>query len=70
MGAPARKADAEGVMKAVPGVNIFIGGKVGEQASLQMEPAMKGIPMSEEDLLPVLAKIIVDTYQGVMKVAV
>lgn len=68
MGAPARKANAEGVLKAVPGVNIFIGGKVGEQASLMMEPTMKGIPMDEEDLLPVLAKIIVDTYQGVMKV--
>jgi ferredoxin-nitrite reductase len=68
MGAPARKADAEGTMKAVPGVNIFIGGKVGEQASLMMEPTMKGIPMSDEDLLPVLAKIIVEKYQGVMKV--
>ena len=68
MGAPARKANEEGVMKAVPGVNIFVGGKVGEQASLVFEPIMKGIPMSDEDLLPVLAKILVDTYQGVMKV--
>lgn len=55
-------------MKAVPGVNIFIGGKVGEQASLMFEPAMKGIPMNEDDLLPILAKICVEKYNGVMKV--
>ena len=70
MGAPARKADAEGTMKAVPGVNIFIGGKVGEQASLMMEPTFKGIPMNDDDLLPVLAKILVDKFQGTMKAPV
>ena len=68
MGAPAKKADAEGVMKAVPGVNVFIGGKVGEMASLMMEPTMKGIPMSDDDLLPVLCQIIVEKFEGVMKV--
>jgi ferredoxin-nitrite reductase len=66
MGAPAKKMNAAGEMKAVPGVNIFIGGKVGEAASLMMEPAMKGVPMSEEDILPVLAKILCDTYKGTM----
>jgi len=66
MGAPAKKINAAGEKKAVPGVNIFIGGKVGEAASLMMEPAMKGIPMAEEDILPVLAKILCDTYKGVM----
>ena len=67
MGAPARKANEAGELKAVPGVNIFIGGKIGEQAHLQMEPAMKGVPMSEEDLVPVLAKILVDQFHGKMK---
>lgn len=66
MGAPAKKMNAAGELKAVPGVNIFIGGKVGEAASLMMEPALKGIPMAEEDILPVLAKILVETYGGKM----
>jgi ferredoxin-nitrite reductase len=67
MGAPAKKADATGAMKAVSGVNIFIGGKIGEDSHLAMEPSMKGIPMTEEDLVPVLAKIVVEQFGGKMK---
>ena len=41
MGAPAKKVNEAGETKAVMGVNIFIGGKIGEHAFLQMEPAIK-----------------------------
>jgi sulfite reductase beta subunit-like hemoprotein len=67
MGAPAKKADAEGNLKAVSGVNIFLGGRIGEDTYLTMEPVMKGIPMTAEDLVPVLAKIIVEQFGGKMK---
>ena len=68
MGAPAKKADATGTMKAVPGCNIFVGGKIGADSSLVTEPIMKGIPMAEDDLVPVLAKLLVERHGGVMKV--
>jgi len=67
MGAPAKKADATGAMKAVPGVNIFVGGKIGHDAFLALEPEIKGIPMTEEDLLPVLSKILVDKFGATVK---
>lgn len=67
MGAPAKKADSTGAMKAVPGVNIFVGGKIGEESHLSLEPIMKGIPLTLEDLVPVLAKILVERHGGVMK---
>eukprot|EP01036_Dinobryon_divergens_P027781 gene27781-36608_t len=67
MGAPARKANEEGVMKAVPGVNIFVGGSIGEDARLQLEPAFKGIPLTEEDLLPVLTDILVKQFHAKVK---
>ena len=67
MGAPAKKANEAGEMKAVPGVNIFIGGKIGEYASLQLEPAIKAIPLTDEDLVPVLTKILVEQFGGKMK---
>ena len=39
MGGPAKKLDPEsGKMKAVPGVSIFVGGRVGENAFLALEP--------------------------------
>ena len=58
MGAPAKKWNEEaGKMKAVPGVNIFVGGQIGEYAHLAEEPYKKGIPMADEDLLPVLLEI-------------
>lgn len=67
MGAPAKKADASGAMKAVPGVNIFIGGKIGEHAHLAAEPAMKGIPLTEDDLVPVLVKLLVEQFGATPK---
>ena len=39
MGGPAKKLDPEsGKMKAVPGVSIFVGGRVGEDAYLSLDP--------------------------------
>jgi len=67
MGAPAKKANAEGVMKAVPGVNVFVGGSIGEDARLQLEPSFKGIPLTEEDLLPVLCDILTSKFGAVIK---
>ena len=43
MGGPAKKMNAEGKMKAVPGVKMFLGGTIGEHGKLQLEPtAMNG----------------------------
>jgi ferredoxin-nitrite reductase len=67
MGAPAKKADATGAMKAVSGVNIFVGGKIGEEAHLSTEPMTKGVPLTEEDLVPILAKLIVERHGGKMR---
>ena len=67
MGAPAKKANAAGEMKAVSGVNIFVGGQIGEHGHLVLEPTVKGVPMTEEDLVPALAKIIVEKFGGKMK---
>merc|ERR1719353_631608 len=61
MGGPAKK-EIDGKMKAVPGVNIFVGGTVGEHGHLSTEPHTKGVPMAEEDLVPVLVKIAVEEF--------
>jgi ferredoxin-nitrite reductase len=57
MGAPARK-EIDGKSMAVPGCKIFVGGKIGEEAHLAMEPIKSGIPVDDEDLLPVLVDIL------------
>ena len=67
MGAPAKKANAEGKMKAVPGCNIFVGGTIGEHAELTMEPAVKGVPLDEDDLVPKLVDLIVEHFDGKRK---
>jgi ferredoxin-nitrite reductase len=61
MGAPAKK-EIDGKMKAVPGVNIFVGGTVGEHGKLTMEPYMKGVPMDPDFLVPELVKIAVSEF--------
>eukprot|EP01038_Epipyxis_sp_PR26KG_P005178 gene5178-7205_t len=68
MGAPAKKANADGVMKAVSGVNIFVGGRIGEDAFIQQEPSFKGIPLTEEDLIPVLTQILTEKFGGKLKI--
>ena len=59
MGAPATKMDPEkGKAIAVPGCKIFVGGRIGEDAHLALEPYITGIPLAEEDLIPVLVDIL------------
>lgn len=65
MGCPARKVDPEtGKKMAVPGVNIFIGGTIGEHGSLQLEPEKKAVLVEEETLIPELVDIIVNRFGG------
>ena len=59
MGAPAKKIDPEtGKAVAVPGCKIFVGGRIGEDAHLQLESYMDGIPLTHEDLKLVLVDIL------------
>jgi ferredoxin-nitrite reductase len=59
MGAPAKKMDPEkGKLMAVPGCKIFVGGRIGEDAHLALEPYKEGIPLDHEDLLPELVDIL------------
>lgn len=68
MGAPAKKVDPEsGKATAVPGCKIFVGGKIGEESHLEMEPVMTGIPLNEEDLLPVLVEILKSEFGAIEK---
>jgi len=63
MGAPARVEDPEtGKKKAVPGCNIFVGGTIGEDGHLVMEPTMKGVPLADESLLPILTNILKENF--------
>lgn len=70
MGAPARKEDPEtGKKVAVPGCNIFVGGRIGEDAHLAIDPYKKGIPLAEEDLIPELVDILKKEFGAVDKVS-
>lgn len=59
MGAPARVDK-----KAVEGVNVFLGGGIGETHGLG-EIVMKGVPVSEDSLLPVLRDICVERFGAI-----
>lgn len=61
MGGPAR---VDG--KAVQGVNIFLGGGVGETHGLG-EIAKKGIPAADEFLLPVLRDLCIEQFGAALK---
>ena len=65
MGAPAKKMDETGQMKAVPGCKIFVGGRIGEDAHLSTDPFVSGIPLNEEDLIPVLIDILKTQFGAV-----
>ena len=68
MGAPAKKMNpTTGKAMAVPGCKIFIGGSIGEHGHLAMEPTLTGIPLDEEDLLPVLVDILKREFGAVDK---
>lgn len=70
MGAPARKVNPEtGKPMAVPGCKIFVGGRIGEDAHLSLEPYKTGIPLAKEDLLPELVDILKKEFGAVDKVS-
>uniref|UniRef100_A0A7S3WUJ4 Ferredoxin--nitrite reductase, chloroplastic n=2 Tax=Emiliania huxleyi TaxID=2903 RepID=A0A7S3WUJ4_EMIHU len=65
MGGPAKKFDPEsGKNKAVPGCNIFLGGTIGENAHLSLEPAVKGVPLEHDILVPKLEELIIEHFGG------
>jgi len=66
MGAPAKK-EINGKSMAVPGCKIFVGGKIGEDSHLALTPVKSGIPLDEEDLIPVLVDILKTTFGAVDK---
>merc|ERR1712003_597235 len=69
MGAPAKKLNPEtGKNMAVPGCKIFVGGRIGEDAHLALDPSMTGIPLAQEDLLPVLVDILKKDFGAVDRV--
>lgn len=69
MGAPAKKMDPEkGKPVAVPGCKIFVGGRIGEDAHLALEPYVSGIPLDEEDLVPTVVDILKKEFGAVDKV--
>lgn len=68
MGAPARKLNEEtGKMMAVPGCKIFVGGRIGEDAHLSLDPYEAGVPLEEETFLPKLVEILKAEFGAVDK---
>mmetsp|Transcript_6010 Transcript_6010/g.7655 ORF Transcript_6010/g.7655 Transcript_6010/m.7655 type:complete len:621 (-) Transcript_6010:23-1885(-) len=66
MGAPAKKIDSEtGKANAVPGCKIFVGGRIGEDAHLALEPYATGIPLDSNDLIPTLVDILKKEFGAV-----
>lgn len=69
MGGPAKKFNEEtGKNMAVPGCKIFVGGRIGEDAHLSLEPYKAGIPLEEESLIPELVEILKNKFGAVDKV--
>lgn len=62
MGSPARK-EIDGKKVAVPGCKIFVGGRIGEDAHLALDPIKEGIPL--DDLLPELVGILKSDFGAV-----
>jgi ferredoxin-nitrite reductase len=68
MGAPAKKiVPGKDKPVAVPGCKIFVGGRIGEDAHLSLEPYKTGIPLDDEDLLPTLVEILKTEFGAVDK---
>lgn len=61
MGAPAKKDG-----KAVEGVNIFLGGKIGEAAELGAV-YKKRVPAAKEDIVPELITILLEKFDGKLR---
>ena len=63
MGGPAKKLNEEtGKMMAVPGCKIFVGGRIGEDAHLALEPYKSGVPLEDESLIPELVEILKNEF--------
>lgn len=69
VGAPARKADADGVMKAVSGVHVFVGGAIGEGLHIEQAPVFRSVPFTDDDLLPLMVELLVERFGGEKKVS-
>jgi hypothetical protein len=54
---------------AVPGCKIFVGGRIGEDAHLSLEPYMTGVLLEEAELIPVLVDILKKEFGAVDKVS-
>ena len=65
MGGPAKKKNAEGKLKAVPGVKMFLGGTIGEHGKLQLDTHTENIAI--EDLVPFLTETIIQNFGGELK---
>merc|ERR1712025_946692 len=66
MGGPAKKI-VDGKKMAVPGCKIFVGGRIGEDAHLALDPVKTGIPLEESELLPVLVDILKTEFGAIEK---
>lgn len=66
MGGPAKKV-IDGKNMAVPGCKIFVGGRIGEDAHLSMDPVKSGVPLDDEDLIPALVDILKKDFGAVEK---
>lgn len=66
MGGPAKK-EIDGKKMAVPGCKIFVGGRIGEDAHLSMDPLKSGVPLDEEDLIPELVEILKSEFGAIEK---
>jgi len=64
MGGPAKKI-VDGKKVAVPGCKIFVGGQIGEESHLSLEPYKTGIAI--EDLIPELVDVLVNEFGAVKK---
>jgi ferredoxin-nitrite reductase len=65
MGGPAKKIMDDGKAIAVPGCKIFVGGQIGEQSHLSLEPIKDKIPL--EDLIPELVTILKSQFGAIDK---
>jgi ferredoxin-nitrite reductase len=68
MGGPARKVMPDGTSMAVPGCKIFVGGRIGEEGHLSLEPVKDKVPV--EDLIPELVAILKSEFGAKDKVQV
>ena len=59
MGGPAKKM-IDGKAMAVPGCKIFVGGQIGEESHLSLDPIKDKVPL--EDLLPELVTILKEQF--------